>query len=281
MGEDGPAASYFQIGLGLWGALPNSGLQILTALDPLAQIRRDQNNYKEAEEYYTWALRLREAALGPKDLELISTLDSLAYVLFGQRKYAEAEPVYNRLLALWEMVGGQDHPMVALTLDKMAEFFIEQKRYDTAEPLAQRALFIRSKATIEGLHRTGRVLTGQKKLDEATEVYARAVRIATEAGVPDEDIPGTLRAYALLLRQKQRGKEADAIDKRLREAMNRKTEKEGKRPAPPPPSLPRARSRRGDDSLAAREYDISCLHPRESQPRSCGIPRLGSAADST
>lgn len=233
MGQDDKAGQYFEAALYVWGTLPDTGLQILTALDPLAAIRRNERRYERAEELYTWELRLQEAALGPKDPELIATLDSLAYVLFGLKKYAEAEPIYNRLLALWELVGGADHPMVALTLDKMAEFYLDQRRYDEAQPLVQRALTIRSKAEIETLHRVGRVLAGQRKLEEALDVYGRAIRIAAEAKLPDEDIPGTLRAYALLLRDAQRDKEAIEIDKRLRESIENKERREGKRVAPP------------------------------------------------
>jgi hypothetical protein len=104
-----------------------------------------------------------------------------------------------------------------------------------AEPIAQRALAIRSKETVETLHRTGRILTGRKKLDDAIDLYGRTLRIAADTRVPDEEIPGTLRAYALLLRQKQRTKEADALEKRGKEAAARQAEKEGKRTAPSPP----------------------------------------------
>jgi tetratricopeptide (TPR) repeat protein len=233
MGDDALAITYYQMAISLWGALPDSGLQVLTAVEPLAEIRRNQAEYKQAEELYLWTLRLREAALGPKDAELIATLDSLAYVLFGQKKYPEAEVMYNRLLALWEMVGGPDHPMLSLTLDKMAEFYIDQKRYDKAEPLTQRALAIRSRTTLESLHRTGRILTGQQKFDEALDIYARAIRIAADARIPDEEIPGMLRAYALLLRQNRRDKEALGMERRWKDAADKKAEKEGKRPLPP------------------------------------------------
>lgn len=234
MGEDEMAGNHYQMAISMWSALPDSGLHIVTAIEPLADIRRNQNRYEKAEELYLWVLRLREAALGPKDAELIATIDSLAYVLFGQKKYPEAETMYKRLLEMWEMVGGPEHPMLSLTLDKMAEFYIEQKRYDEAAPVSQRAFTIRSKATIETMHRAGRILTGQKRIDEAAEVYSRALRIAADAGVPDDEIPGTLRAYALLLRQKQREKEATALDKRVKDAMERKAETEGKRPKPAP-----------------------------------------------
>jgi tetratricopeptide (TPR) repeat protein len=237
MGEFDRAAQHFEAALYIWGTLPDSGLLILTALDPLASIRRNQRLYERAEELYTWELRLQEASLGPKDAEIIATLDSLAYVLFGQKKYEAAEPVYNRLLALWELVGGHDHPMVALTLDKMVEFYLDQKRYDVAEPLVKRALTIRSKAEIETLHRNGRILTGQKKLEDALDLYSRALRIASDAHLPDEEIPGALEAYALLLRSAQRDKDATTIEKRLADARRANAQKDGQRtvPAPVPP----------------------------------------------
>ncbi|HYP05471.1 MAG TPA: tetratricopeptide repeat protein [Bryobacteraceae bacterium] len=235
MGEDGLAVAYFQMALTVWGMLPDSGLNVLTALDPLAAICRDRNDYARAEELYTWALRLREAALGPEDAELISTIDSLAYVLFGAKKYDEAEVMYKRLLSIWERVGGPEHPMLSLTLDKMTEFYMEQKRYEEAAPVTQRAQAIRVKAMLQTLHRSGRVLVGEKKIEEALDLYERTVRIATDARVPDEEIAGVLTTYAILLRQQQREKDAAIIGRRLKAAMEKTTAKEGKRAQPPAP----------------------------------------------
>ena len=228
------AKKYYAQALALWGALPSSGLQILTVIDPLAGIYRDERDYASAEQLYTWALRLREAALGPKHSELISTLDGLAYVLFGQKKYAEAEPVYQRLLETWEGSAGKEHPMVALTLDKMSEFYSEQKLYDKAEPLVQRSQAIRTKALIETYHRTGRVLVGAKKLEEALDLYARVVRIGSEAKVPDEQMDGVLRTYAMLLQHAKREDEAAAVQQRVRDALIRRADREGRRLPPPP-----------------------------------------------
>lgn len=233
-GEAATAKNMFQQGLALWGALPSSGLQILTALDPLAGIYRDESDYTNAEELYKWALRLREAALGPQHSELIATLDSLAYVYFGQKKYAEAEITYQRVLALWETSAGPDHPMVALTLDKMVEFYTAQKLYDKAEPLSQRSLAMRTKTEIESFHRMGRVLVGQQNFEAALDLYARLNRIAADAKVPDEQLDGVLRSYAMLLRQAKKESEAVAVDRRIRDALIRRADRDGRRPVPTP-----------------------------------------------
>jgi tetratricopeptide (TPR) repeat protein len=235
MGQDDMAVSFYLQAIAFWGALPESGLRILTALDPLASIYRDQLKYPLAEENYLRALRLREAALGPKDPELIGTIDSLSYVLFGQKKYAEAEPYYERLLTLWETSAGPEHPMVALTLDKMVEFYNDQKLYEKSEPLAQRSQAMRTKTLLESFHRTGRILVGEKRFEDALTLYERVIRIAADAKVPDEQMDGVLRTYALLLRQLKREAEAAAIDKRIREALINKADRDGTRlPRPKP-----------------------------------------------
>jgi tetratricopeptide (TPR) repeat protein len=238
MGEDDLAVSFYLQAIAFWGALPESGLHILTALDPLAAIYRDQSNYPLAEEHYLRALRLREAALGSKDPELIVTIDSLAYTLFGQKKYADAEPYYLRLLSLWETSAGPEHPMVALTLDKMVEFYNDQKLYEKSEPLAQRSLTLRTKSLIESFHRTGRIMVGQKRFEEALILYERVVRIADDAKVTAEQMDGVLRTYALLLRQLKREEEAAAIDLRVSEALTRKADRDGTRRPRPKPVAP-------------------------------------------
>jgi tetratricopeptide (TPR) repeat protein len=238
MGDSVGAINYYSQALAFWGALPSSGLQVLTVLDPLAAIFRDMGAYPDTEIYCRWALRLREAALGPKHSELIATLDSLAYALFGQKKYEEAEPVYLRLLALWEGSAGPDHPMVALTLDKMVEFYTAQKLYDKAAPLAQRSQAMRTKAVLESFHRTGRVLIGEQKYEEALDLYQRAIKMGESAKVPDENMDGILRSYALVLSHSGRKQEAAALEKRLKDAIISKADREGTRRPKPVPIKP-------------------------------------------
>jgi tetratricopeptide (TPR) repeat protein len=221
MGEAEPAKSFYLQAVSLWGSLPESGLMILTALDPLAALYRDESIYAEAEMLYNRALRVREAVVGPKDAELIGTLDSLAYVLFGLKKYPEAEEAYKRLLAIWELSGGPDHPMVALTLDKMAVFYIEQKRFEEAQAVTTRALGIRANSVVDSSQRVARTLAGQRKVDEAADVYERTLRVASDLRVADDAKPVliTLRDYSMFLRENKKDAQADAIGKRIREAM--------------------------------------------------------------
>ncbi len=218
--------------LALWEkAVAPDSPRLLPVLDALGSVHRDTAAYAKAEPFYARALMVREAALGPDSAEILSNLDSLAYVYFGQKKFAEAEPVYKRLLALWESSAGPEHPMVALTLDKMAEFYAFQQRYEEAEKMATAALAIRTTAHMTSLNQTGRVLLMEAKLEQAEDLYRRAIEIGDLARTPDEIMDPVLRIYAKILRElKHDG--AEAIDKRVKDALFRKADREGRRPSP-------------------------------------------------
>lgn len=213
--------------------MQSSGLRILTAIDELAGILRDETDYAAAEQLYSRALQLRESALGPKDPELISTLDGLAYVLFGQQKHAEAEPVYLRLLDIWETSSGPEHPMVALTLDKIAEFYAKQGLFEKAAPYAERSKQLYSKRMMETLSRQGRILSGQGKDKEALDACERAVKIGDQFGAKDELMDPLLRMYSGMLKKADRKREAAQVDERIKNAILKRGEREGRRPVPP------------------------------------------------
>ena len=219
-------------------ALPPESPQCLGSLDALAGLLRDQSEYSQAEPLYMRLLALRQAVFGRDSADLISTLDSLAYVQFGLKRYAEAQPVYERLLALWEASAGPDHPMVALTLDKMAEFFAAQERYSEAEPLVARAAAMRTKILIESLDRSGRIKMSESKLEEAGELYRRAVLIADESKLSEKIVDPLLRAYAKILRGLDRGPEAEAVEQRIAAILAGRVEREGRREAPVTPEKP-------------------------------------------
>ena len=232
-GAGDKAKETLQQALAAWetAAGPDSP-QLLPVLDALGGIHRSAAEYADAEPLYLRALAIREASLGPESSELLSSLDSLAYVYFGQQKYAEAEPVYRHLLAMWESSAGPDHPMVALTLDKMAEFYAFQQRYAEAEAAATQALSLRTNQHIASLNQTGRILIMEAKLSEAEDLYHRSIQIGDLAKASDATLDPLLRIEARILRDTDRAPEADALDKRVKDALIRKADREGRRPSP-------------------------------------------------
>ncbi len=232
-GDNDKAKATLERALAAWETAsgPDS-VQLLPVLDALGGIQRSAAEYAEAEPLYLRALAIREAALGPDSSEILATLDSLAYVYFGQQKFAEAEPVYRRLLALWESSAGPDHPMVALTLDKMAEFYAFQQRYTEAEAAASQSLALRTNQYIASLNQTGRILIMEAKIAEAEDLYRRSIQIADLAKAGDAALDPLLRIEARILRDTNHPQEADALDKRVKDALIRKGDREGRRPSP-------------------------------------------------
>ncbi len=222
------------------GASPGDA-HSLPALKALAGAYRDAARYAGAEPLLWRALRLRESTGSPDSAEVITVVDSLAYVEFGLKKMDDAEALYKRLLALWERNAGPGHPMVALTLDKMAEFYAFQQRYADAETYARRATTLRARTHVASLNQTGRILLMQAKLSEAEEWYGRTIKIGDLAQAEDDALDPPLRIYAKVLRSLKRDQEADALDKRLKDALLRKADREGRRPSPvkPQPAGPR------------------------------------------
>jgi tetratricopeptide (TPR) repeat protein len=78
------------------------------ALDGLADVRRAQQNWSEAEGLYLRSAEMWESLLGPDQPRLATTLHNLGVVYLHQDKAREAEVALQRALALWERALGQD-----------------------------------------------------------------------------------------------------------------------------------------------------------------------------
>jgi len=231
-GQEEPAMELLKRAIQEWSLAQPGDPQCLPAIEALAGIYRDRSQYSDAEPLLQRAVRMREASDGLETAELIPSVDSLAYVEFGLQKYPEAEALYKRLLGLWQKNAGADHPMVALTLDKMAEFYAFQHRYDEAETAATAALALRAKTYVGSLNQTGRVLLMEAKMDDAEDLYRRTAQIGDLAKAPDDVMDSPLRIYARILREMKRDDEAAAVEKRVKDALLRKADREGRRPAP-------------------------------------------------
>ena len=231
-GQEEPAMELLKRAIQEWSLAQPGDPQCLPAIEALAGIYRDRSQYSDAEPLLQRAVRMREASDGLETAELIPSVDSLAYVEFGLQKYPEAEALYKRLLGLWQKNASADHPMVALTLDKMAEFYAFQHRYDEAETAATAALALRAKTYVGSLNQTGRVLLMEAKMDDAEDLYRRTAQIGDLAKAPDDVMDSPLRIYARILREMKRDDEAAAVEKRVKDALLRKADREGRRPAP-------------------------------------------------
>jgi hypothetical protein len=76
------------------------------------------------------------------------------------------------------------------------------------------------------------------KMDDAADLYHRTAQIGELAQAPDDVIDPPLRIYATVLRHMQRDDEAAVVEKRVKDALLRKADREGPRPAPVPAPAP-------------------------------------------
>jgi hypothetical protein len=123
--------------------------------------------------------------------------------------------------------------MVALTLEKMGVFYAAQEKYADAEPLFDRSLDIRMKAFLQSINHKGRSQVMQQKWKEAEVLYKSSVVMADSFSVSDELMDPMLRVYMGVMKELGKLKEAKALDARIRGALIKKADREGKRlPAP-------------------------------------------------
>jgi esterase/lipase superfamily enzyme len=77
----------------------------------------------KAAEYYTRALTLQEAALGPNHPDLVPVLTSLADLDLKAKRYADAAAREQRILGIERQVYGQQHENVLATQSKLREIY--------------------------------------------------------------------------------------------------------------------------------------------------------------
>ena len=162
-------------------------------------------NQEVAERLYKYALKTRQATLGPKHVGVATTAHTFADFYASRGKHAEAEPLYAQAMVIKE-AKCPDHPSMALTLKHLADLYCAQGKYAEAEPLFKRALAIREKAlgpdhsdTAVSLNNLASLYDTQGKYDLAEPLYNRALEIDEKALGPDHpDTAVSLNNLALL-----------------------------------------------------------------------------------
>jgi len=77
----------------------------------------------KAADYYTRALTLQEAALGPNHPDLVPVISSLADLALKAKRYADAAALQQRILGIERQVYGQQHENVLATQDKLRAIY--------------------------------------------------------------------------------------------------------------------------------------------------------------
>ena len=181
-----------------------------------------ENDFVTAKELFERALETLELRNQP-DPHAATTLNNLAAAHKNLGEIEQAELRYRNSLAVIETIQGSDHPDVAMGLNNLAAFYFSQQAFGKAEPLWKRALQISERILgnnhphlVQPLVTLGIVSQAQRKFDQAETFYIRAIQITEDALKPDH--PGLLPLYVryeAMLRQANRGDEADAMERKI------------------------------------------------------------------
>jgi tetratricopeptide (TPR) repeat protein len=111
----------------------------------IGKIHSKKGNYKQAKEYYSKALNLRENVI-PGHADLAVSLNSIAVIYFKLGAYNEVETYYKKALDIRKKALGELHPEYAMSLNNLGVLYKQMGDYQTAELFHKQALEIRKKA---------------------------------------------------------------------------------------------------------------------------------------
>ncbi|KAA3614275.1 MAG: CHAT domain-containing protein [Planctomycetota bacterium] len=171
---------------------PNS-LNVAKGLNSMGIRRWQTGRYREAEEYLTRALEIREKNLGTKHPDTATSLNNLAELKRTQGRYQESRSLHMRALAIREEVFGLEHPQTATSLNSLAFVLMAEGRLNQGRPFLERALRIRETAlgpnhplTAASLNNLAYLFRQQGRLREVIPLLRRALKIIESAKGPED-----------------------------------------------------------------------------------------------
>jgi len=182
----------------------------------VANVLRDQNHYKQGEDYYERMIAIDIKALGSNHPAVADDLTGLAMLYISQKRYAEAKPVLLKAMAIYQEVYGNDNLLVARTRQYLA--LVYTKLGDTESALALYAQAFKEAHTplqpgnLEAarmLNELAYLYYSQGRLEDACTMYQWALA-STKAAVGAQNIlvAACLTDYANVLSSAGRNVEA-------------------------------------------------------------------------
>jgi tetratricopeptide (TPR) repeat protein len=201
----------------LWNTWREGGLQAL-----------QEGRLADAERLLTAALEQAEK-YGTEDLRVADAANDLGVVYATAGRPVEAELLFTKALTIGEKGLGRDHPGVGATVQNLGILYATQHRYQEAEPLLKRALAITVKEFGFKHPRTAMILKTlssfyavQGKFAEAEQLIQKSLAILDESRVRqgDPQLTATLEVFAAILRNGNREREAQEVERRLQAAQD-------------------------------------------------------------
>jgi len=162
-------------------------LALASAFYNLAILRRQQQDFADADKLYRKALEIRERKEGPNHPDVATTLNNLAGLEAAQGNYDAAQPMLERALTIRQTALGNQHVLTAQSMNNLALLYAAQGNAAAAEPLYQQAISVLEKEDGSRSGELDRVLdnyaamlheTGRDSEADALEAQARGIRAA-------------------------------------------------------------------------------------------------------
>jgi tetratricopeptide (TPR) repeat protein len=172
-------------------ALDEFGLEhpdIATALNNLAIVSKDLEEYDKAESLFNRALEIRKKLYGCEHQLVAQSLNNLGDLFLDKGEYDRAEVFLSQALEIKQRVLGESDAAVVPTLNNMAMIHLKREHYALAEPFFKKALAIHeSLATPDDVsvacifNNLAFLYSAQKQYSEAEKYYLKALGIYESA----------------------------------------------------------------------------------------------------
>lgn len=178
--------------------------------------------YRKAEKRYLEAL-VEARNSGNQDQELLA-LRKLGEAYYLSGRFEESEQIFKKALEICEQISGSDALPVAGELNNVMKSLRRQNKWNDADPIIRRVITIRTKSLAD----TDRLISNswldlavnlqrQGRLDDSNVAFGKALVSREHAlGAEHRSLTVILDQYAELLRQLNRGSEAETMDQRSR-----------------------------------------------------------------
>jgi tetratricopeptide (TPR) repeat protein len=189
----------------------------LRALVFTAGLDRALGDYASADRGFREALREATRVFGPDDLDVASVYNNLGVLRKYQGRYSEAAAFYRRARPVLEKAG--DTLALATLFHNLGGIDHARGRHAAGEPHARRSVELREAAlgpdhvtVAADVAALAALVEGQGRLDEAADLYERALRIfRRRLGSVNAEVALNLSSLAGLRHQQGRNAEAERL----------------------------------------------------------------------
>lgn len=221
-GDYDKALSYYRRALAIEEkAFGTNNPELASALHNMGLLYTEIGEFDTAEKLIKRALEILEGTFGSDHVRVTDSLAHLGYVYSRTERFNKAEDVYRRALTIREKELGSEHPKLSKILNGLGLIYDKWAQYDKAEQFFLRALDICKKnpeadpySEADSLHNLGVLyFRGLGKNEKAETYFKQALALEEEVyGEDSEEMKGTVREYADLLRMLGRDDEAEALE---------------------------------------------------------------------